>query len=233
MINEDRKIQDEKDVLSAPSAEAAAPEGAIPAPPVEPDSAGRKKTSEHRNHKNNKDHRKIKSLKAEIEALKKDLEQRTREAAAAREEVETARKESLEWKDRTLRAMADTDNFRKRLEREKDEFFLFSLSDILKEFLQVIDNLERALDARDASDGFREGVELICRQMLDLVGKRGVTLIERPDGRFDPNVHQALLTEEAEGIEEPMIGEELQKGYMLNDRLLRPALVKVLMPKKN
>ncbi len=159
MINEDRKIQDEKDVLSAPSAEAAAPEGAIPAPPVEPDSAGRKKTSEHRNHKNNKDHQKIKSLKAEIEALKEGPRTADLEAAAARgEEVVKRPGRNFGMEGLTLRAMADTDNFRKRLEREKDEFFLFSLSDILKEF-QVIDNLERALDARDASDGFREGVD--------------------------------------------------------------------------
>jgi molecular chaperone GrpE len=164
-------------------------------------------------------------LKAEIEELKKEVEDRATETAAAR-------KDALEWKDKTLRTLAETDNLRKRLEREKSEYFQFALADVLKDILHVIDNLERALRAQDASEGFRAGLELISKQMIDLVTKRGVTPIERPDGKFDPAVHQALLTEEAEGIEEPMIGEELQKGYLLNDRLLRPALVKVLLPKK-
>ena len=75
-------------------------------------------------------------------------------------------------------------------------------------------------------------MELISRQLQDLIRKRGVTPVPAAGVKFDPAVHQALLTEEAEGIEEPMIGEELQKGYLLNDRLLRPALVKVLLPKK-
>jgi molecular chaperone GrpE len=198
--------------------------------PSDSKNAVRKKVTEH---KDNKDHFRIKTLKAEIEELKKELDRRAEETESAREEARTAQKEVLEWKDKTLRTLAETDNLRKRMEREKNEYFQFALSDVLKDFLHVIDNLERALQAQDATDGFWAGIELICKQMIDLVAKHGVTPIERPDGRFDPAVHQALVTEEAEGIEEPMIGEELQKGYMLNGRLLRPAMVKVLIPKKD
>ena len=222
---EDDSVADE-----APEKKEAVSAAAETEHPSDSKNAVRKKTTEH---KDNKDHFKIKTLKAEIEELKKEVERRAEETGSAREEARTAQKEVLEWKDKTLRTLAETDNLRKRLEREKNEYFQFALSDVLKDFLHVIDNLERALQTEDAIDGFRAGIELICKQMIDLVAKRGVTPIERADGRFDPAVHQALLTEEAEGIEEPMIGEELQKGYMLNDRLLRPAMVKVLVPKKD
>lgn len=211
-----------------------------PAPPGSADAApeaaksGRRKAADHnKDSRESKDHNKIKILKAEIEDLRKEIEAGKKESMSLGEEARAARREAAEWKDKALRALADTDNLRKRLEREKNEFFQFALADTLKDILHVIDNLERAMKAHDAPDGFREGIELIYRQMMDLVAKRGVTPIVCSDGRFDPSFHQALLTEAADGIDEPMIGEELQKGYMLNDRLLRPALVKVLMPRKD
>ncbi|MCX6565386.1 MAG: nucleotide exchange factor GrpE [Candidatus Aminicenantes bacterium] len=233
--NEEQKpclppAEDDSVAAEAPEKKEAVPAAAETEHPSDLKNAVRKKATEH---KDNKDHFKIKTLKAEIEELKKEVERRAEETGSAREAARTAQKEILEWKDKTLRTLAETDNLRKRLEREKNEYFQFALSDVLKDVLHAIDNLERALQVQDTTDGFREGIELICKQMIDLVAKRGVTPIERPDGRFDPTVHQALVTEEAEGIEEPMVGEELQKGYMLNDRLLRPALVKVLLPKKD
>lgn len=150
-------------------------------------------------------------------------------------EIKNLRKEKDEWKDKYLRALAEMQNTRKRLEREKEEFTRFALSEFLKELLLVVDNLERALESRDESDGrpFQEGVTLIYRQMLDLLRKQGVKPVENKDNKFDPNVHQALISEEAEGIKEPEITEVLQKGYWLHDRLLRPALVKVLVPRKS
>jgi len=181
---------------------------------------------EHREHKDARDHQKIKALRAEIEELKNILEIREKE-------IEKARADAGESKDKMLRALADTENLRKRLEREKSEYFQFALADVLKDVLHVIDNLERAMKAHDAPDGYREGIELIWRQMTDLVTKRGVVPIPDTGGKFDPSFHHALSTEEADGIEEPLIGEMLQQGYILNDRLLRPALVKVLVPKRD
>ncbi|MHB8055967.1 MAG: nucleotide exchange factor GrpE [Candidatus Aminicenantales bacterium] len=227
--NESPDDEKNPNVPSADDAAAEKPESSVsdgePETSAEAKGAGRRKPSEHKDHRENKDLHGIKMLKAEIEELKKEIEDRAAETAAAG-------KDALVWKDKTLRTLAETDNLRKRLEREKNEYFQFALSDVLKDILHVIDNLERALKAQDSSEGFREGIELIRKQMIDLVTKRGVTPIERTDGKFDPTIHQALLTEEVEGIEEPMVGEELQKGYMLNDRLLRPALVKVLLPRK-
>lgn len=150
-------------------------------------------------------------------------------------EIKNLRKEKDEWKDKCLRAMAEMHNARKRLEKEREEFIRFALSEFLKELLSVVDNFERALESRDESNGrpFQEGVTLIYRQLMDLLRKQGVKPVENRDNKFDPNVHQALVSEEVEGINEPEIAEILQKGYWLHDRLLRPALVKVLVPRKN
>lgn len=150
-------------------------------------------------------------------------------------EIKALRKERDEWKDKYLRSLAEMDNARKRLEREKDEFMRYALADLLKELLAVVDNFERALQVKDESNGrsFQEGVVMIYRQLLDLLRRFGVRPIEIVDKKFDPSVQQAVLTEEMEGIEEPEVAEFLQRGYWLHDRLLRPAMVKVLVPKKN
>jgi molecular chaperone GrpE len=150
------------------------------------------------------------------------------------EEVKELNKELDDIKNEYLRLAADKENLRKRLEREKNEFFQYALSETLKDILIVLDNFERALssEAQTNKAGFREGIEMIYKQLLDITKKHGVTPIEVEDNRFDPRLQQAFITEESDEIEEPQVSEELQLGYMLHDRLLRPALVKVLVPKK-
>ena len=136
-------------------------------------------------------------------------------------------------RDEYMRAVADKDNLRKRLEREKTDFFQFALSDLLKEFLEILDNFERALGSeQEDSQSLRSGIELIYKQILDLLKKQGVIPIIHEDKVFDPQFHQAFMSQDSEDVTEPTIGEEFQKGYMLHDRLLRPALVKVLLPIK-
>ncbi len=150
-------------------------------------------------------------------------------------EMRLLRKERDELKDQYLRAMADMDNLRKRVEREKSEYTQFALSEVLLDLLGVLDNFERALGAADAApDGksFRDGIELIYRMYQSALFKRGVRPIEIKDKVFDPTIHHAMITEESEGVSEPEVSQELQKGYMLHSRLLRPALVKVVVPKK-
>jgi len=121
--------------------------------------------------------------------------------------------------------LAEQENLRKRMEREKSEYYDYALSEFLKELLVVLDNFERALEAQDESDGksFREGIQMIYKQLCDLLLKQK---------KFDPYFHQAFATEESEEVKEPQISEELQRGYKLRDRLLRPSLVKVIVPKK-
>lgn len=150
-------------------------------------------------------------------------------------EIKHLKKEVEEYKDKYLRTVAEMDNMRKRVEREKSEFYQYSLAEFLKELLVVLDNFERALETESegSDEAFREGMKAIHRQYLDLLMKKGVKPVEIKDKKFDPNLHQAFMTEESEDVEEPEVGEEFQKGYALHNRLLRPALVKVIIPKKD
>jgi molecular chaperone GrpE len=163
----------------------------------------------------------------EIKHLKHKL--RKKEA-----EIKTMRKEKEELRDKYLRKLAEMENLRKRFERERQEYEQYALSEFLRELLQVLDNFERALQSRDEADGksFQEGVEMIYRQYLDVLRKKGVAPIVIQDKKFDPTFHQAVTTEESETVAEPEVAEELQRGYLLHGRLLRPALVKVIIPKK-
>jgi molecular chaperone GrpE len=150
-------------------------------------------------------------------------------------EVKHLKKEFDELKDAYLRKLAETENLRKRFEREKAEFQQYSLSGLLLELLGIADNFERALQSAPSdADGktLREGVELILRMFQNLLAKNGVRPIVLEGRAFDPNFHHAMTVEESEAVAEPEIEEELQKGYMHHDRLLRPTLVKVIVPKK-
>ena len=131
--------------------------------------------------------------------------------------------------DRLLRTAAEFDNYRKRIDRERREQSEAAAFSLLSEVLPVVDNLERALQAPAGPEaaGFRAGVELILRQLLDLLRKRGVTPIEALGADFDPRVHQAVSQETSDAHRDGEVMEELQRGYMLGDRLLRAAMVKV------
>jgi len=143
-------------------------------------------------------------------------------------DLEAARKEIAELRDRELRKLAEFENFKKRTEREKTEYFRFALADFFRDLLPVLDNFERALGHAPAAgdDEYRQGIELIYRQFSEALKKRGLTEVPT-QGAFDPNVHEAVAREETAGVEPNSIVAVLQKGYYLNDRLLRPAFVKV------
>jgi molecular chaperone GrpE len=150
-------------------------------------------------------------------------------------EIKSLRKDLDELKEAHLRRLADMENLRKRFEREKSEFQQYALSGLLLELLVIGDNFERALKiAPSDAEGktFREGVDLIFRMFQNLLVKHGVRPIVIEDRAFDPNFHHAMIVEESAEVEEPTVTEELQKGYLLHDRLLRPTMVKVLVPKK-
>ena len=156
--------------------------------------------------------------------------------ADADEAVAAAQKERDAYKDQFLRAVADFDNYRKRIERERRELSEYATADVLLDLLPIIDNFERALsasapgataDKQPDMEAFKRGIELIHKQTLDLLRKRGVTRIDALGADFDPNVHQAVIHEPSEEHREGEVMEELQRGYKLGDRLLRPAMVKV------
>ncbi|HET9360486.1 MAG TPA: nucleotide exchange factor GrpE [Vicinamibacterales bacterium] len=142
--------------------------------------------------------------------------------------LDELRREKDALQDRLLRTAAEFDNYRKRMERERRELSDHIRADVLKDVLPIVDNFERALQAAGTeTESFGKGVELIYRQMLDFLKKRGVTPIEALGADFDPNFHQAVIHETSDAHREGEVMEELQRGYMLGDRLLRPAMVKV------
>jgi molecular chaperone GrpE len=141
---------------------------------------------------------------------------------------ESANVKSL--RDQLLRALADFDNFRKRAEREKALMQRYALFDVLKDFLDVSDNLGRALVASGSADDLKVGVEMIARQLSDLLRRYGVERVEAVGRPFDPTVHEAVAREESAQVDAPTVVSELQRGYRLHDRLLRPAMVTVAMP---
>jgi molecular chaperone GrpE len=141
--------------------------------------------------------------------------------------LEDLRRERDGLQDRLLRTAADFDNYRKRMDRERRELADYTAGEVISELLPIVDNLERALQAAAEDDPLRKGVELIHRQMLDLLRKRGVKPIEALGTDFDPNFHQAVIHEESTEHREGEVMAELQRGYVVGDRLLRPAMVKV------
>ena len=137
------------------------------------------------------------------------------------------RRERDVLQDRLLRTAADFDNYRKRVDRERRDLAEQTAGEAIKDLLPIIDNLERALQAAAEDDPLRKGVELIHKQMLEMLRKRGVTPIEAVGADFDPNVHEAVTHEESDQHREGEVMEELQRGYKVGERLLRPAMVKV------
>jgi molecular chaperone GrpE len=133
-------------------------------------------------------------------------------------------------RDRLLRTAAEFDNYRKRVDRERRDASERAAEGVLSELLPILDDLERAL-AAEASDeaamAYRRGVELIHRQLLELLTRRGVKPVETVGHDFDPHLHQAVTTESNPEYRDGEIIQELRRGYLLGDRLLRPAMVKV------
>ncbi len=132
--------------------------------------------------------------------------------------------------DRILRLAAEMENTRKRLEREKSEGICFANESLMRELLSVLDNLERAMKHAENgsdSDSLLEGIRMIHKGLLDSLAKFGCTPFESMGEIFDPNLHEAVMQQETADEPENVVLQELQKGYKLNDRLLRPAMVVV------
>ena len=147
------------------------------------------------------------------------------------EKVRLKDEEILKQKDTFLREKAELDNFKKRLTKEKEDFAQFANERLLKELLQIEDNLERAMEAPNATlESLKEGVEMIQKQFKDFLKNQKVEVIEAFGKPFDPNLHEVLNQQESEEHEENTVIEEYSKGFTLNGRILRPA--KVVISKK-
>lgn len=145
------------------------------------------------------------------------------------DELVELRRERDSIYDRLLRQAAEFENYRKRIERERKETSEYAAADLLQALLPIIDDFERALQAEAApgAETYRQGLEIILRELRELLRMRGVTPIEAVGADFDPHLHQAVAYEEAPDAREGEVIGEFRRGYRLGDRLLRPAMVKV------
>lgn len=139
-------------------------------------------------------------------------------------------------KDRLLRNVAEMDNMRKRLEREKADFIKFSLESMLKDMIPVLDSFDKALSTSsshsDSGDiaSFHEGMTMVQRQFLGALAKHGLEPVEAVGKPFDPNFHQAIQRIESGDVTDEIVATEFMKGYALHGRLVRPAMVSVKVP---
>ena len=171
------------------------------------------------------DETKDKKDKEESQLLVKDLETK----------IESAEQEAKESHDRLLRVSAEFENYKKRSQREVAEFRKYANESLINTLLPLVDNLERAINSssdddasnRNLIDGVVDGAEMTLKETLKIFKKFGVQPIESLGKNFDPNLHEAVMQKESENAKENIVLEEFQKGYMIHDRLLRPAMVVV------
>ena len=167
-----------------------------------------------------------------VEVVDEDVDAIISEAMDATEssKLESVRAEAAEVREQWVRTLADFDNFRKRTEREQKELRRYALADPMRELVGVVDNLERATDAAGSVDDLKQGVEMILGQLQQMLEKHGVEPIPAEGEEFDPSLHDAVSRHEDPNVSVPMVSAELQRGYKLHDRLLRPSMVQVAVP---
>ncbi len=156
----------------------------------------------------------------------------TSDVDALKEDAACARQEAAENHDRFLRACAELENYKKRAQRQMDDHRKFSNTELIKDLLPVVDNLERAVAAfrenRQTTEAcMAEGVEMTLQEIQNILKKHNVTPVESQGKPFDPNYHEAVMQEPSDAHPENTVVNELQKGYLLHDRLIRPAMVVV------
>ena len=152
-------------------------------------------------------------LSAEIDALKKRLAE--------------AESKTSEYRDSWLRSQADFQNYKKRLERDNELMYTSMKGDIIKKVLPALDDLERALQNHRPDDPWADGIELIARKLQNMLESEGVKKIEALGAEFDPKFHEAISHEPADGAKSGHVIGIVQNGYMLGERVIRPAMVRV------
>ncbi len=165
--------------------------------------------------------------KEELNPESEEVKEEVSEEEILRKEIEILEKELKDAKEESLKIRAEADNFKKRLQRDYDLSQKYKIQNFALDILPALDNFERALNTESVDKALHEGVSMIYEQLKTSLESEGVVAIEALNCEFDPNQHQAMLIEKVEGVEPNIVVEELQKGYMIKDRILRPSLVKV------
>jgi len=179
--------------------------------------------SEKKKHK----HEEINEAQAEAVRTPEVQEQLSAEVEALKRQLEEAEVKLSEYKDNWMRSQAEFQNYKKRLERDNEMTYVSMKGDIIKKVLPALDDLERALQNRRTEDAWADGIELIARKLQNLLESEGVKRIEAEGVEFDPNLHEAISHEPADGVASGRVIAIVQNGYMLGDRVIRPALVRV------
>jgi molecular chaperone GrpE (heat shock protein) len=174
----------------------------------------------------------IEDTEGSVEEIEREMRETAEEAAAepaAEPEPapESGAGQQDEYKNRYVRALADFENFRKRTEREKADFVRYATSPVLQDIIPVLDDFDRALDHAEEGDDFHKGVLMIYKQLFTVLQRHGLKLIDESGVPFDPHIHEAVMREEDDSVPNHTVVAILRKGYVLHDRLLRPASVKV------
>lgn len=137
------------------------------------------------------------------------------------------KKKADEYFDHLKRNMAEFDNFKKRISKEKDTMYSTILSDVLYDILPILDNFEKALETKTTDESFKDGIDMIYSQLKDVLDKMGLEEIEALHQDFDPNLHEAVMHVEDKNFAEKQVVEVLRKGYRVGDKVIRHAMVKV------
>lgn len=165
--------------------------------------------------------------KAKVRLTRKDLERKIEELSG---QIERLKAELADSKDKLLRALADFDNYKKRIAREREEMIRCANEALIVKLLDVVDNIERALQFSKENkdfDALVKGIDLIYQDLREILSKQGLCPIECVGKSFDPNLHEAVMMLQKEGVKPQQVVEELQKGYLLNGKVIRPSKVVV------
>jgi molecular chaperone GrpE len=169
----------------------------------------------------------LEETQAETVSATQDVEQLSAEVEGLRKKLEEAASKTSEYKDSWLRSQAEFQNYRRRVERDSELTYVSLKGDIIKKILPVLDDLERALQNRAADDPWANGIELVARKFQNILESEGVKKIEALGAEFDPNFHEAISHEPADGAQSGQVIGVVQNGYMIGERVIRPALVRV------
>lgn len=154
-----------------------------------------------------------------------DLSEMSKEDLEA--EVERLRKENDKYYIHLQRTAAEFDNYKKRVSKERDNIYALAVGDVVAEYINVLDNIDRAIAVETADEKMKQGIEMIHKQMIGIMNSLGVTEIPTVNETFNPEVHDAVMHIESEEYGEQVVVEELRKGYRRGDRIIRHAMVKV------
>lgn len=169
----------------------------------------------------------VEKERASDEGMPETNEQADPEREALINQLKEAEAKIIEYKDGWARSQADFQNYKKRMERDNELMYANMKGDIIKKVLPVLDDLERALQNRPADDAWANGVELIVRKFQTILENENLKRIEAKGAAFDPNFHEAISHEPSDEVESGYVIEVVQNGYMLGERVIRPALVRV------